>query len=83
MQAALNGSSINEMAVSLTISQRTVQTHLSKIYGKLNVRTRLELIALYSAPRTELVEVCDNAAELIAECIGITAEGFLWYAVTH
>jgi len=80
VQAALRGSSIKEMSDLLVISPHTVQTHLSKIYAKLNVRSRLELIAVFSVPAIDSFSA-PHVDELVAECIGISAEGFLWYAV--
>jgi DNA-binding NarL/FixJ family response regulator len=44
-QLAAAGKSNKEIAEALTLSPRTVETHLATIFGKLSVRTRAELIA--------------------------------------
>lgn len=40
------GSSTSQIAAHLTISERTVHTHVSNILSKLGVRTRIEAVAL-------------------------------------
>jgi len=42
---AAEGKTNREIADALSLSPRTVETHLSTIFGKLSVRTRAELIA--------------------------------------
>jgi DNA-binding NarL/FixJ family response regulator len=44
----LKGSSNREIAVSSSISERTVKTHLYRVYRKLNVKSRTKAIALLS-----------------------------------
>lgn len=46
MIALLNGRSISQVADSLNISRKTVTTHKSKIYQKLNVTNMVELVRL-------------------------------------
>jgi DNA-binding NarL/FixJ family response regulator len=41
----ISGSSTNEIAEQLSISDRTVQNHISNLLTKLNVRTRAEAVA--------------------------------------
>jgi DNA-binding NarL/FixJ family response regulator len=42
---ASRGSTSREIAERLTLSERTVETHLSHVYGKLGVRSKAELAA--------------------------------------
>jgi len=44
----LKGASNREIAVSSSISERTVKTHLYRVYRKLNVKSRTKAIALLS-----------------------------------
>jgi DNA-binding NarL/FixJ family response regulator len=44
----LTGASNREIAVSSSISERTVKTHLYRVYRKLNVKSRTKAIALLS-----------------------------------
>jgi DNA-binding NarL/FixJ family response regulator len=44
----LKGASNREIAVSSSISERTVKTHLYRVYRKLNVKSRTKAIALFS-----------------------------------
>lgn len=44
----LKGASNKEIAVSSSISERTVKTHLYRVYRKLNVKSRTKAIALLS-----------------------------------
>jgi DNA-binding CsgD family transcriptional regulator len=46
------GTSAKDVAATLYLSPRTVEGHLVRIYRKIGVRTRAELIAKYAAPRT-------------------------------
>jgi DNA-binding NarL/FixJ family response regulator len=46
----LKGASNREIAVSSSISERTVKTHLYRVYRKLNVKSRTKAIALLSQP---------------------------------
>ncbi len=45
---AIRGASAREIAEQLVIGERTVETHLANIYRKLNVRSRVELMARFS-----------------------------------
>jgi DNA-binding CsgD family transcriptional regulator len=49
------GSSNIQIGVSLFISERTVRTHLTSIFGKMNVETRLE--AVLTAQQLGMVNV--------------------------
>jgi DNA-binding CsgD family transcriptional regulator len=42
---ALEGQSVRDMTERLVLSEATVRSHLSRIYGKLGVRGRVELLA--------------------------------------
>lgn len=42
---ASRGSTSREIAERLVLSERTVEAHLSHVYGKLGVRSRAELAA--------------------------------------
>jgi DNA-binding CsgD family transcriptional regulator len=44
----LQGASNREIADSSSISERTVKTHLYRVYRKLNVKSRTKAIALLS-----------------------------------
>lgn len=44
------GYSTKRIAADLYISSRTVETHISMIYDKMNIRTRDELIDLMKSP---------------------------------
>ena len=45
---AARGASAREIADQLVIGERTVETHLANIYRKLNVRSRVELMARFA-----------------------------------
>jgi DNA-binding CsgD family transcriptional regulator len=45
---AVRGASAREIAEQLVIGERTVETHLANIYRKLNVRSRVELMARFA-----------------------------------
>lgn len=45
LELALSGTSAKDIATSLFISERTAESHLANIYRKLNVRSRVELLA--------------------------------------
>jgi DNA-binding CsgD family transcriptional regulator len=45
LELALEGSSVRAMADTLVVSEPTVRSHLGRIYGKLGVRGRVELLA--------------------------------------
>jgi len=47
---AVRGASAREIAELLVIGERTVETHLASIYRKLNVRSRVDLIARFRTP---------------------------------
>jgi len=47
---AVRGASAREIAELLIIGERTVETHLASIYRKLNVRSRVDLIARFRTP---------------------------------
>jgi DNA-binding NarL/FixJ family response regulator len=42
------GRTNGEVAAALFVTDRTVESHLSRIYGKLGVRSRAELAARYA-----------------------------------
>ncbi len=48
LSQVLKGASNREIAVSSSISERTVKTHLYRVYRKLNVKSRTKAIALLS-----------------------------------
>lgn len=45
LDLALAGTSTRETAALLFISERTAESHLANIYRKLNVRSRVDLLA--------------------------------------
>ena len=47
LRLAASGLSNKELADRLAISQGTVKTHLTRIFNKLGVRSRMELAAAY------------------------------------
>ena len=48
-RAAAGGASLKAIALDLSISARTAETHLQNAYAKLDVRTRLELASRLSS----------------------------------
>jgi DNA-binding CsgD family transcriptional regulator len=44
-ELAAQGMTNREIAAALFMSQRTVETHLTKVYGELNLKTRTQLAA--------------------------------------
>lgn len=52
VEQALRGLSVREIAEHLVVTEATVKTHLTHIYGKLGVRGRLDLLARYRDRRT-------------------------------
>jgi DNA-binding CsgD family transcriptional regulator len=52
LEQALRGLSVREIAEHLVVTEATVKTHLTHIYGKLGVRGRLDLLARYRDRRT-------------------------------
>jgi DNA-binding NarL/FixJ family response regulator len=48
----MQGESNKEIAVRSSISERTVKTHLYRVYRKLNVKSRTKAIALFSYSQT-------------------------------
>jgi DNA-binding CsgD family transcriptional regulator len=51
VRMAVDGLAAKQIARALSISTRTVESHLAHVYGKLGVRTRLELARWYEAQR--------------------------------
>ncbi|MEO9223451.1 MAG: AAA family ATPase [Acidimicrobiales bacterium] len=51
-EAAATGASTRDIAESLFLSPRTVESHLGAIYRKLGVTKRTELVALLAGPRS-------------------------------
>ncbi len=49
----LQGMSNLEVATILSISKRTVDTHLARIYRKLGIHTRAELVAILTSLPTD------------------------------
>jgi DNA-binding CsgD family transcriptional regulator len=49
-EVAIRGLPVKEIAAELVVSEATVATHLSRIYGKFGVHSRAELIARASGP---------------------------------
>jgi DNA-binding CsgD family transcriptional regulator len=49
----LSGNSNREIAGKLGIAVRTVETHITNIYGKLGLKNRNELINYYSGTVTQ------------------------------
>lgn len=47
---ALRGTPVKEIAAELGVSAATIASHLSRIYGKVGVRSRAELLARASQP---------------------------------
>ena len=45
---AMQSLSMKEIAAALFIGERTVETHMASIYGKLNVRSRTDLITRFA-----------------------------------
>jgi DNA-binding NarL/FixJ family response regulator len=52
--ALLHGSSNRELADQLFVSVKTIETHLTRIYRKLECRSRSQLIAAYYTGTTTL-----------------------------
>jgi DNA-binding CsgD family transcriptional regulator len=52
--AALGGDSVKAVAHRLSLSQATVRSHLSAIYGKLQVDSRAHLIARFGHPSADV-----------------------------
>jgi LuxR family maltose regulon positive regulatory protein len=44
------GTSAKDVAAALYLSPRTIEGHLARIYKKVGVRTRAELVAKYANP---------------------------------
>lgn len=69
---ALTGRSVRAIAEELVVSESTVHTHLTHIYRKLGIRSRLDLLALAAradgAPASKLATTtrADLAADLLA-----------------
>jgi DNA-binding NarL/FixJ family response regulator len=49
-QLVARGLSNRQVASELFVSVKTVQFHLTRIYSKLRIRSRVELAATYAAP---------------------------------
>ena len=45
MRLAVSGKTNGEIAAALGMSQNTVENHMARIFDKLNVNTRTELVA--------------------------------------
>lgn len=45
MRLAVSGKTNGEIAAALGMSQNTVENHMARIFDKLNVNTRAELVA--------------------------------------
>jgi DNA-binding CsgD family transcriptional regulator len=45
-ELAVQGYTAREIADALSIGERTVESHLAKVYGKLGVRSKLELVRI-------------------------------------
>ncbi len=48
-----------EIAAALFMSQRTVETHLTKVYSELNLKTRTQLAAALAAGQPRPVNVSE------------------------
>jgi DNA-binding NarL/FixJ family response regulator len=56
-QLACDGLSNPEIGARLFLSPRTVEWHLSKVFGKLGIRSRHELATALPSAESELVSV--------------------------
>jgi len=63
LRSALRGLTIRQIADELVLGQSTIKTHLAHIYAKLEVRGRIELLALLgsTAPTSGAGEVSANS----------------------
>ena len=66
--AASGGAATRDIAASLFISPKTVEAHLTRIYRKLDVSSKAQLVAKLGS--TDLVPAPDDALGTIA--IGLT-----------
>ena len=55
-QLACDGLSNPEIGARLFLSPRTVEWHLRKVFGKLGIRSRFELVSALASSESELVE---------------------------
>ena len=58
-QLAARGMTNREIAAALFMSQRTVETHLTKVYSELNLKTRTQLAAALAAGQPRQVNVSE------------------------
>ena len=62
-EMAASGMTIKDIAVELFISPKTVEVNLSRIYRKLNIRSRMELYRQFAPPNSRNIPDADGRAD--------------------
>lgn len=78
---AASGASIRDLAATLVVSGRTVETHLVRIYRKLGLRSRSELVALVLHEQWAEATRSDAAADAVVS--GVSADSALGVEVVR
>jgi len=78
---AATGLSNRKVAQRLSLSQHTVENHLLRVYEKLGISTRIELVlyilSRYKTPESEEINIAERALKIVGEareCIPATVD---------